>query len=131
MSNEALLEAVLKRARVTRHPWLVACDAYMSPVEFEKSLWFQKNLMHVAAPERASTCRSKGAKGEWIEKIYEFAIACDSLKGIISQMEAVENFQSRPHKAVQEWNEQKLPKVLPGHSGGRLPGRGAKEKGRQ
>ena len=25
--NEALLEAVLKRARVTRHPWLVACYA--------------------------------------------------------------------------------------------------------
>ena len=34
--NEALLEAVLKRATVTRHPWLVACDASMSPVEFEK-----------------------------------------------------------------------------------------------
>ena len=40
--NEALLEAVSKRARVTKHPWLVACDANMSPVEFEKSLWFQK-----------------------------------------------------------------------------------------
>ena len=39
--NEALLEAVLKRARVTRHPWLMACDANMSPAEFEKSLWFQ------------------------------------------------------------------------------------------
>ena len=35
--NEALLEAVLKQARVTRHPWLVACDANMSPVEFEKA----------------------------------------------------------------------------------------------
>ena len=34
--NEALLEAVLKRARVTRHPWLVAYDANMSPEEFEK-----------------------------------------------------------------------------------------------
>ena len=29
--NEALLEAVLKRARVTRHPWLVACDADIEP----------------------------------------------------------------------------------------------------
>ena len=33
-------------------------------------------------------------------------------------MEVVEDFDSRPHKAVsfvetQEWNEQKLPKVLP------------------
>ena len=54
LRNEALLEAVLKRARVTQHPWLVACDA----------LWFQKNRMHVVAPEKASTCRSKSAKGE-------------------------------------------------------------------
>ena len=29
-------------------------------------------------------------------------------------------------KEIQEWNEQKLPKV-PGHSGGRLPGRSTKE----
>ena len=50
-------------------------------------------------------------------------------------------FESRPHKAVsflmerekemQEWNEQKLPKALPGYSGGRLPGRSTKEKGRE
>ena len=53
----------------------------------------------------------------------------------------VEDFESRPHKTVSfvvkaekeimEWNEQKLPKVLPGYSGGRLPGRNAKEKGRE
>ena len=32
---------------------------------------------------------------------------------------------------MQEWNEQKLPKVLPGYSGGRFPGRSKKEKGRE
>ena len=32
-------------------------------------------------------------------------------------------------KEIQEWNEQKLPKVLPGYRGGRLPGRSAKESG--
>ena len=52
-------------------------------------------------------------------------------------MKVVEDFESRPHKAVpfvvergkeiQEWNEQKLPKVLPGYSGGSLPGRSTKE----
>ena len=36
--NEAILEAVLKRARTTKHPWLIACDANMSPEDFEKSL---------------------------------------------------------------------------------------------
>ena len=28
--NEAILEAVLKRARTTKHPWLMTCDANMS-----------------------------------------------------------------------------------------------------
>ena len=93
--------------------------------------------MHVVAPEKASTWRSKSAKGEWIEKVYDYVIACTSLKGKISQMEVVEDFESRPHKAVsflverekemEEWNEQKLPKVLPGYSGRRLPGRSTKE----
>ena len=56
-------------------------------------------------------------------------------------MEVVEDFESRPHKAVslvvergkeiQEWNEQKLPKVLQVNSRGRLPGRSTKEKGRE
>ena len=57
----------------------------------------------------------------------------------MSQMKVVEDFESRPHKAVsfvvergkemQEWNEQKLPKLLLGYSGGRLPGRSTKERG--
>ena len=38
--NEAILEAVLKRTRTTKHPWLTACDATMSPEDFEKSLFF-------------------------------------------------------------------------------------------
>ena len=69
--------------------------------------------MHVIAP--VSTCRSKNAKGEWVEKVYDHVIACNSLKGTISQMNVVEDVESRPHKAVsfalergkgrQEWNE--------------------------
>ena len=62
--NEAILEAVLKSVRVTEHPWFVARDANMSPVDFEKTLWFRNNQMHVIAPEKASTCRSDGAKGK-------------------------------------------------------------------
>ena len=56
-------------------------------------------------------------------------------------MEVVEDFESRPDKAVpfvvrrgkemQEWSEQKLPKVFPGYSGRRLPGRSTQEKGRE
>ena len=139
--NEALMEAVLKRTRITKHPWFIACDANMSPVDFEKSLWFRKDQVHVIAPEGVSTCRSKNAKGEWVEKVYDNVTACSSLKGRISDMKVIEDFQSRPDKAVTfavergkerlEWNEKKLPKASPGHSAGRLPGRSTEEKGRE
>ena len=35
-----------------------------------------------------------------MEKVYDYVIACNSLKGKISQMKVVEDFESRPHKAV-------------------------------
>ena len=60
--NEAILEAVLKSARTKKHPWLIACDANMSPEDFEESLWFRKDQMHVTAPKGVSTCRSKKPK---------------------------------------------------------------------
>ena len=78
--NEAILEAVLKRARTTKHPWLTACDANMCPEDFEKSLWFQREQMHVVAPQEASTCRSKGPEGEWIQRTHHYVIASGSLK---------------------------------------------------
>ena len=59
--NQALLEAVLKQAKTTRHPWLVACDAKMCLGDVEHSLWFQRDRMHVAAPNE---CRLKAPKGE-------------------------------------------------------------------
>ena len=34
-------------------------------------------------------------------------------------------------KEIKEWSEEKLPEVLPGYSGERLPGRSTKEKGRE
>ena len=56
-------------------------------------------------------------------------------------MNVVEDFESRPHKAVtfvvdrekerQEWSEQRMPKALLGYSGGRLPERRKEEKGRE
>ena len=119
---------MVREANVTRHPWLVACDANMCPEDFEKSPWFQKELMHVVAPKEASTCRSMDSKGEWVERTNDYVMVCHSLRRNISQMKVVENFESRPHKA-EEWNERMLPKVLPGYSGGRLPGRSTKEGG--
>ena len=71
------------------------------------------------APKEVSTCRSKGPKGEVIERTHDYVIASRSHKGKVKSpnMEAVEDFESRPHKAVsfvvernkevQEWREQK------------------------
>ena len=53
--NEALLEAVLKRARVTRHLWLVACDANMSPVDLEKKPLVPEKRDACGSPRGAST----------------------------------------------------------------------------
>ena len=97
--------------------------------------------MHVKAPEGVSTCRSKNAKAVWVEKVFDYLKACNSLKGKISKMKVIEDFESRPHKADtfgvergkerQEWSEERMPKVLPGYSGGRLPGRSTEEKCRE
>ena len=75
------------------------------------------------------------------KKVFDYVIVCSSLEGKISDMKVIEDFESRPHKTVtfvvergkekQEWNERKLPKALPGHSGGRLPGRSTEEKSRE
>ena len=71
----------------------------MCPEDFEKSLCFQSKQMHVVAPKEASTCRSKGPKGEWTERTSDYVIECNSLKGKNSQMKGVEDFESRPHKS--------------------------------
>ena len=56
--------------------------------------------MHVVDSKGASTCRSKGPKDVWIERTYGCVVASGSLRGNISQMEVVEDFESRPHNAV-------------------------------
>ena len=84
--------------RITKHPWLMACDANMSPEDFEKSLWFKKDQMHVIAPER-QRADHKNAKGEWLEKVYDYVISCSSSKGRISDMKGID-VESRPYKAV-------------------------------
>ena len=42
----------------------------------------------------------KGPKGERIERTYDYVIASQSLKGKITKMDLMEDFESRPHKAV-------------------------------
>ena len=56
--------------------------------------------MHVLVRAGVSTCRSKNAKEEWVGKVCDDVIVCSSLKGRISDMKVIEDFESRPHKAV-------------------------------
>ena len=43
----------MKQAKTTRHPRPAACDANMRLEDFEKSLWFPRETMHVVASEEA------------------------------------------------------------------------------
>ena len=54
----------------------------------------------MVGPKEASTCKSKGPKDVWIERTSDHVVASGSLKGKILQMEVVEDFEPRPHKAV-------------------------------
>ena len=108
--------------------------------DFE-NMWFEDRMMFIEAPKEVSTCRSKGPKCELLERTYDHVIASQSLEGEITCMEVVEDFESSLHKAVssvierdkevQEWKKQKMPKVLPGFIGGRLPWRSTAAKGRE
>ena len=85
-------------------------------------MWFEDRMMFIEAPKVVSTCRSKGPKCELLERTCDHVIASQSLEGEITYMEVVEDFESSLHKAVssviergkevQEWKEQKMPKVL-------------------
>ena len=139
--NEALLETVLKRARTTRHSWLTARDANMCPEDFEKSLWFQRETMHVVPR------REYPRAGRKVQKMCGSKERMTiSLRVVVSKVKSykwrwLKIFEPKPHEAVsfvvsrekeiKEWSEEKLPEVLPGYSGERLPGRSTKEKGRE
>ena len=98
--NEALIEAVVKQARKTRMtPWLIACNTNMMPEDFEKSMWFQTRRVFIEAPKGASTCSLQSPKGILIERTCDYVLQ-KSLKGKIKQIEVVEDFEFRPHKAV-------------------------------
>ena len=93
------MEAVVKQARTTRHAWLIAGDANMCPEDIEKSLWFQTcSSRRQGKPSQLAD--QKAHKGKLIERTYGYVVASRSLQEKIRSMEVVEDFESRPHKAV-------------------------------
>ena len=61
---------------------------------------FRKEQTYVMTPEGVSACRSRSAEGELVADVYDYVKTCSSLKGIISDIQVIEDFESRPHKAV-------------------------------
>ena len=58
--NEALPKAVLKQARTTRHPWLMACDANMCVEDFEKESLVPQGADVCGGTERSIYVQVKG-----------------------------------------------------------------------
>ena len=57
--------------------------------------------MFIEAPEEGiSSCPSTGTKDEPIERTYDYFTGSRSLQGKTKKMEVVDDFESRPHKAV-------------------------------
>ena len=80
--NDALMEAVVKHVRTTRHPCVVACDANVDLRELRPGLWFKEERMFIEAPhEDVSIRRSTGSKGELIERACDFVIVSKNLQG--------------------------------------------------
>ena len=70
---------------------MVACDANMNPEDFKKSLWYTYSQRHQV--KEYLPCRSTGPN-----ETYDCVIASQNRN--IQNMEVVEEFESRPQKAV-------------------------------
>ena len=80
--------------------------------------------MLIEAPERTiSVCRSTGPKDELTARMHDYFIACKSLQGEIKFLEVVEDFESLVERGqeISEGRGLKMPKALPGYSGGQMP----------
>ena len=61
---------------------------------------FKASIFFIETSAEVSTCRSRGPKCELIESRYDYVNANRSLRDKITKKEVVEDFESRPHKAV-------------------------------
>ena len=129
-----MLEAALKRVRVARHPWLVACDANMSPVEFDKKTSGFGGTGRMWCPERSFDMQVERSATKVFrkKKNCDYVIACDSLKGKSQMKEQAvriesihqEEFSLQSTATWEQWSEkekeqwhqsQAMRAGLPGH----------------
>ena len=89
--NEALMETVVKQARTTRHPSLVACGANMNPRDFTKGAWFKDRSMFIEAPGQFPIADPMVQMAKRLRERFMTSL---------SVMEVAEDIGSRLHKAV-------------------------------
>ena len=67
----------------------------MSPLDFEKKYFGSKRSDACNGTRRSVNVqiKKKKAKGKWEEKVYDYVLACSSLKGKISKMKVIEEFE--------------------------------------
>ena len=93
------MEAVVKKARTTKHPWLV--DANMDPEDFNRNLWHKSRCMFLETPEKESPRADPRAHmANSSRERMTMSSPVEVCVGEIEDMEVVEDFESRPHKEV-------------------------------
>ena len=140
--NEALMEAVVKQVKTTRHPWLTACHAKMCPEDFKKSFDFktdtcflrrQEKSLQLADPEARIACllRELTIMLSPVIAFMERSRIWTRWKGSNQDPHKTVTFLVERDKEFQVLREQKMPKTLPGFSGGKPPGRSKVVVGRE
>ena len=102
--------AVVKQARTTKHPWLVACDATTDAEDFQRSLWFMEKCMFMKPREaRVTSCRVTGSNGEFLERTYYHESVSKSLQGNIEAIDMRLLFRWTQTWKTREVHELKMP----------------------
>ena len=106
---------------------------HVMPVAQVQGKWVDEGTVTISVPAAdVSTCRSKGEDGigsgkNVFERIYDYVVACKSLRSKIRRVELFEHCDSRPQKPVRfEVRCKTAPQQVrilkvPGVSGGKTP----------
>ena len=99
-TRKHFFDVVIRQTRRTPYPWLVACAANMEPEALSQGSWHNERYMTIKTPRGGSTCRSTSQDGVLVTGIYHCVTVRRGLENKVTDMEVVEESDSRPHKPV-------------------------------
>ena len=139
--TEALLEAVVKQAKVTKHPGLIARCANVCPESFDKSRFKESRVMWWSRKKRRQADQKAQKVGGSKEPMIMSLRVMNSLRKITdggggrlrvdAAQSSVSLLWSRETRRCRNGMSRRCPKRFLAYSGGRLPGSITKEKGRE